>query len=124
MWKSKHGERIKQTLISEAIQISTGIRGSKHAAALVYRGRVVAIGHNKLKSHPIMKDYHRVGQVFLHAEADVIQKTVREKRYNLQDLSLWVLRVTAKGLRLADSKPCSGCSRLIDHYGIEEVYWT
>jgi deoxycytidylate deaminase len=103
---------------------ATPIRGSRHAAALVSKGRIFCVGHNQLKTHPIMLRYHKPGQFFLHAEADAIAQGIRMFGENLSDFSLYVLRVTGKSGIIGNSKPCRGCSGLIDSVGITEVTWT
>lgn len=118
MWPSD----IKERLVREAHKAQS-IRGSKHAAALVHRGRIFCVGHNKLKTHPAMQRFHRKGQVFLHAEVDCIIRGLNLFG-DVSEFSIYVLRLTSKGLRVAESKPCSGCAAFIKASGITDIHWT
>ena len=124
MWTSNQNSQVFQRLLAEAPKAER-VGSSKHSAALVYRGKVVAIGHNKLKSHPMMLRYHKPGQVYLHAEVDAIIKAVN--KYGLDfvaECDLYCLRIKARSGQVGNSKPCNGCADLIRSFNIKGVYWT
>jgi tRNA(Arg) A34 adenosine deaminase TadA len=101
------------------------IRGSRHAAALVYKGRVIALGNNRLKTHPLQQQYGKnEHSIFLHAEIDAIIRALRDYGPDvLKKSSLYVLRTTKTG-RVKNSEPCSGCLRAIEAFDIQKVYHT
>lgn len=122
-------ERIFRQLEFHAIQ-NYGIRDQfKLAAGVVKKNRLVAIGYNQLKSHPLQSQFGKnLDSVYLHAEIDAIRKSIRLLNTSeLTDCVLYVLRVKRgsngdwiRGL----SKPCDGCYRAINNYGIKRVYYT
>lgn len=65
---------------------------------------------------------------YLHAEIDAIRKAIRRiGKDRLRDCSMYVARwkrtqtqEDVQGL----AKPCKGCSKALEVYGIADVYWT
>ena len=95
---------------------------SRHSAAIVHRNKIISIGHNKRKTHPLMlKFQHRSFKILLHAEIDAISK-VRNKNL-LKDSEMYVSRLS-KGNNILNSEPCETCKKAIRFYGINKVYWT
>lgn len=128
IWNSlieHQNDKVFDTLLSEAKTNPNLIRSSRHAAAVVYKKKILAIGLNKRKSHPIEFKFQRIpGAIFLHAEKDAIIKTMN--RYGDQILhhcSIYVLRVTKTG-NLGYSKPCESCQNFIRSVGIKKIYWS
>ena len=113
------------SLLERESRKSDGIKSSFHAACLVYKKRIVGVGINKRKSHPMMTRHSpRRGQIYLHAEVDAIIKVINNFGVEiLSECSLYVLRTTKTGI-IASSKPCEGCQGHINHFGIKEVFWT
>lgn len=100
------------------------IGASRHAAAIVHKGDIISIGHNKRKTHPLMlKFQHKEHNLFLHAEIDAISK-IRDKKL-LTDCSLYVMRLS-KGNNISNSEPCQTCWNAIRFFGIKpkNVYWS
>ena len=102
----------------------------KLSAAVVYKGHMVSIGVNQNKTHPIMNaDAYKDEQIFLHAEADAIQKAL--KILSPQQLSrcdLYIVRVKRSDFQTkwitGLAKPCAGCSQLIRKFNIKNVYYS
>jgi tRNA(Arg) A34 adenosine deaminase TadA len=122
-------DTIKDRLLKEAI-LNEGTAGRfKLAAGLVFKKRLLVVGVNSYKSHPIMLNgSYRADQIYLHAEADCLRKA---RRIYSQDIisnsSLYVVRVkkTPKGKYvLGCAKPCDGCMGLIESHNIQELYFT
>jgi deoxycytidylate deaminase len=101
------------------------IRGSRHAAAIVYRNKIIALGNNQLKTHPFQQKYGKNEHcLFLHAEIDAIIRAIRNYGPDvLKKSSLYVLRTTKTG-RIKDSCPCSGCQKAIEAFDIKNVFHT
>lgn len=93
----------------------------KHAAAIYVGNRLVGVGVNKMKSHPLQAKFGRNSDaIYIHAEIDAIRNAL--KRIPLADLENATLYV-AKA-RATNSKPCEGCQKAIIHFGIKKVFWT
>lgn len=101
-----------------------GVRSSRHSALIVDdKGRVVSIGVNKYKTHPIMLQYQRNEEsIYLHAEMDAIVKGMRT-RDSFEGCKMYILRLNKKN-EICCSKPCSGCEKALKAFGFKEVYWT
>lgn len=113
------------SILLEACERSDLINFGKHAAAILYKGSVLAIGNNKRKSHPIMCSINKASKkIYLHAEVDAIVKTINAHGIEIfPETTLYVLRVT-KGGRVTCSEPCSICKDIIESVGIKQVFWT
>ena len=123
-FQSNAGDRIFEILIDQT-EHSDIVKSSKHAAAIVHKNRILSLGNNRRKTHPMMAKFQkRADRIFLHAEVDAVIKTI--SRYGneiLADCDLYVLRVTKTG-KVAGSKPCAGCQRMISAFDIKNVYWS
>lgn len=104
---------------------STPVAKSKHAAAVVFKGKIIALATNSYKSHPAMLKYgtneHRI---FLHAEVAVLLRVI--KKYGskiLKYCKLYVGRFNQKN-KAKLSKPCPVCMNMIKAYKVKEVIWT
>jgi deoxycytidylate deaminase len=94
------------------------------AAAILYKKKIVSVGTNKYKTHPIMYKFKKNDQaIFLHAEVDAIvkaSKKLTEKQMGKAELI--VVRVLNDGTP-AISKPCDGCKLCISDYNIKKTYY-
>ena len=97
----------------------------KLAAALVKRNRVLGVGLNRSKTHPLQAKFGKNEQsIHLHAEIDAIKNAL--KRHTVDELvgsTLMVARIKKDGTP-GSACPCSGCQRAIIHFGIKEVIHT
>ena len=95
------------------------------AAIIAHRGRIVSIGFNRKKSHPLQAKYAKHPECqFLHAEIDAIRKAL--KKFSPEEISnftMFVARVRKDDLP-ALAAPCYGCSNALKDFGIKEVYYT
>jgi tRNA(Arg) A34 adenosine deaminase TadA len=89
------------------------------------RGKVVAVGMNRRKSHPLQKSYApNPKAILLHAEIDAIKRALRtHTREEIATMTMYIARVGKKGLP-AKAKPCIGCARALEDFGIKQVHWT
>ena len=94
---------------------------SSHVAFLVKGGKIVHVGWNKLRSHPI--NYKHPYQSYvsgIHAEVDAILKS------GLEDLSKYeivVIRINRNN-EVSNSMPCKGCRSVINQFGIKRVWYS
>ncbi len=112
-----------------------------HAAAVVYKGRIISIATNGHKSHPIQKMYgrnrsdnpnggeravcacHNTKAIYLHAEVHAMIKAYAQiSESKFKRCSLYVIRVNRESGDLMFSKPCDGCMDAIDEFGINKIY--
>lgn len=112
--------------------LSSGTGGRfKLAAGVVRRGKLLAVGVNSYKTHPIMMNSgYREGQDCLHAEADAIKKCIKMGYADLlSSCELYVVRVKHPSKFTDDyvhglAKPCEGCNNIINDYNFKSVYYT
>jgi tRNA(Arg) A34 adenosine deaminase TadA len=103
----------------------------KFAAAVVYRNRIISVGMNSMKSHPMAAKYGKNEHaIFLHAEVAAIKNALRE--IDVDDFSkcdIYITRVKkekpfTKKFVWGLAKPCPGCERAIAEFGIKRVIYT
>lgn len=103
----------------------------KLAAAVVWNNKIISIGMNSMKSHPLQAKYGKNPHaVFLHAEIDSIKNALRE--IEVDDFSkcdMYVCRVKKPGpfskqYIFGLAKPCEGCERAIIAFGMKRVVYT
>ena len=92
----------------------------RHFAFLLKKGRIVTIGFNKRKSHPINHRYGYFESCGLHAELDSLLKA---KRDEFKGYSLAVLRIDRNN-KLNQSAPCRFCTAALSTLGINDIYHT
>ena len=103
----------------------------KFAAAVVYRNKIVSVGMNSMKSHPMAAKYGKNEHaIFLHAEVAAIKNALRE--IDVDDFSkcdIYITRVKkekpfTKKFVWGLSKPCPGCERAIAEFGLKRTIYT
>lgn len=101
------------------------VRSSRHAAAIICKGKIISIGHNKYKTHPMMLKYGKNDKsIYLHAEIDAIIKAINLHGTEfLKECNIFVLRIDKLG-GIGKSRPCSGCTRAIKAFKIKRMCYT
>jgi tRNA(Arg) A34 adenosine deaminase TadA len=103
----------------------------KLAAAVVCRNKIISIGINSMKSHPMAAKYGKNEHaVYLHAEVAAIKNALRE--IDVDDFSkcdIYITRVKkeapfTKKFVWGLAKPCVGCERAIAEFGIKRTIYT
>lgn len=104
---------------------SEPVSNTRLVAAIIHKGKVVSYGKNQYKTHPTMIKFSKNPHaIFLHAEVDAINKAKKVlSREDLSKTKLIVMRILKDGT-YANAKPCCGCSKCIEHYGITNVIYT
>ena len=104
---------------------------AKMSAGLVKSNRLISIGTNRMKSDPLQAKYGKNREaIYLHAEIHAIKNALKE--YSLDEIEgsdLYVVRVKRKdehsiGFIHGMAKPCEGCVRAINEFGIRNVAFT
>jgi deoxycytidylate deaminase len=107
-----------------------GDKTSKHVGCvIVYKNKVIAVGWNTSKEHPLQKEYNRQRDFnvdfcknSLHAEIYALI------RCNYADVewskaSIFIYRELASGI-VAMARPCMACTKAIRDRGIKTVFYT
>jgi tRNA(Arg) A34 adenosine deaminase TadA len=103
----------------------------KFAAAVVWNNKIISIGMNSMKSHPLQAKYSKNEHaIFLHSEIDAIKNALRE--IDVDDFSkcdLYITRVKkekpfTKKFVWGLAKPCAGCERAIAAFGLKRTIYT
>ena len=103
----------------------------KHVAVIVKGGKILSIGFNNMRSHPmamkplnVLKNKKEIDELDLrtiHAEMDAIRK-IKDKSL-LSSCEIWIYSEDKKG-NLRISKPCELCLYYINLYNIKNIYYT
>lgn len=99
-------------------------------ASLVHKGKVIAIGTNQYKTHPMAAKFaHHPSATSLHAEVACIRNAInRHGTEILKKSTLHVVRAKTTPSREEFvhglAKPCSGCERAIRTFEIPEVIYS
>jgi deoxycytidylate deaminase len=119
-------EDITPMMMSYASKYASLVRSSRHCAAILDGKKILTLGVNRYKTHPIMLKYGRnEDSIYLHAEMDAIVKYSRmwADTSELSDCSIYVIRINKRG-ELMPSCPCEGCMKAIKAFEFKEVHWS
>lgn len=103
------------------------VGGARLGAMLVIGNRVVAMGQNMYKTHPLQKRFGKnADAIYQHAEINCIVNFLRNNSEDdLQRATMYIGRVMGDGMEhVGAAKPCPGCMSAIHHYGIKKVVHT
>lgn len=101
------------------------VRRTRLAAAIYHKKKLVSIGVNEWKTHPLQAHYNvHDGSAPIHAEMSAIVRALKTLPVSdLRECELVVVRLLRNDQR-ALSKPCAACSAAIKAFGIKAVYFT
>lgn len=125
--------RLQRTaqLLTEVAIATPRVSNAKVSAALLHRGRVVALGVNSEKTNPFQLRYSKNQHALsMHAETAAIRNALRHLSVEqISNCVLVVCRVRCVSNRPGHwiwglSRPCQGCCRAIAEFGIREVWYT
>lgn len=92
----------------------------KLGAAIFAKKRLISVGANNAKTHPLSRFYGRPVTVHAEMQAIIRAKNVVE---SLEGMVLIVARIKRNG-EIGMARPCSGCQAIIRQNGIKEVWYT
>lgn len=125
--QTKRNDVIYKILVRIAEDVAP-VSNARIAAAIVYKGNVIAIGVNSNKSDPLQAKYSKNEHaIYLHAEISAIKKALKVMSPSeLSKCELHIVRRKMTNGIFSDglAKPCVGCQRAIDTYNIQRVYYT
>lgn len=103
----------------------------KIAAIMTYKRSIVSIGVNKLKTHPVQKQFGKNSKsIYLHAEIMAIVSSLNLlNKEDLKRTSLFVFRVkrphkTSKEWVDGLACPCDGCKTAIMEFQIPRIVYS
>lgn len=125
--------KVNQGIIDTLFQVAAANphNAEKMAAAIVHRNKIISVGINSMKSHPMAAKFGKNEHaIFLHAEVAAIKNALRE--VDVDDLSkcdIYIARVKkekpfTKKYVSGLAKPCPGCERAIAEFGLKRVVYT
>ena len=100
----------------------------RHFSFIIDRNRIISIGLNSLKTHPLNLKYRYVNKmkenisniVGTHSELSAVLKLGQE---DCSKLTLVNTRINRNNM-LDFSAPCSGCSDMINQLNFKNTYYT
>lgn len=117
-------------LLENEAFMNEGIANAKIAAGIVFKGRLISIGYNSKKTHPLQAKFGKnENAIFVHAEIDAIRKAVNILSSDqLKKCTMIVVRVKKDG-SWGLARPCvhkngQGCQNAIYTFGIKEVVYS
>jgi deoxycytidylate deaminase len=97
----------------------TGIR-CRHFAFILHKNRVVSIGRNSKKSHPINRKYGYFEGSGIHAEACAV---IKSGKVDHSKNILVTFRID-RNEKVAMGKPCKHCQKLLGDVIFKEIYYS
>ena len=96
----------------------------------VYKGKIIATGHNSEKTHPMQKKYNKYRKPAtnlnmppkVHAEVKCISK-IRSMDIDFKKVKVFVYRVRYDQ-PYGMARPCPACMQALKDLGIRDVYYT
>jgi hypothetical protein len=115
--------RLEGRLIEDAYRRLTRFEGKSHHVTYVCRrNRILCYGVNKeFRTHPLASRYGYYGSK-IHSELSAIVKFPKPPSY-LSRCSLWNIRLNKAG-EVVLARPCKRCIKLLDAFGVGEVFYT
>lgn len=91
----------------------------KHGAVIVKGGRVMSVGVNKFRNHPMIIQPEIIKTVCsVHAEVDALRKA-----RDVRGATIYVARVNSRGVSRM-SRPCNHCYMALKDAGISNIVYT
>lgn len=128
MWKTTVNTKVSTKIfhkLKERCESVPLVSNCRHSAAVVYKGKIISFGCCQMKTDTFMLNFQtNEYKIYRHAEIDAIKRAINLYDEDfMQRCDLYVLRVGRNG-KIANSKPCMGCQKAIDHYKFKRVFWT
>jgi deoxycytidylate deaminase len=112
-------ERLVQIARSLIIYDGVDLR-CRHFAFILNKNKIISIGKNSKKSHPINQKYGYFDGSGLHAEACAV---IKSGKVDHTKNTLVTFRIDRND-NLAMGKPCKHCQKLLKDVDFKEIYYT
>lgn len=107
--------------LERAVQVAlTSTQKFAHGAVIAHGGRVLSVGVNTRRAHPLTVSDPRTESAW-HAEVAALRSL--RTTVDMSRLTLYSARVSKAGTP-ALAKPCSQCMAILEHAGIRDIKWT
>lgn len=129
-------KRIKKYFnIAKQVALESDYSHNKVGCVLIYKNKIISIGHNEKKSNTIQKYYNNYRSTkertfnvdnhenYIHAEIQCVNNATRTFKGDLSKCQLFICRITKSG-QIKLSKPCLACSKYLEDMGIKSIYYT
>lgn len=103
--------------IAEKVSYLSDHEKHRHGAVITYKGRLIGLGKNSMKSHPKSPDKW---SKTIHAELAAI---LNSKQNDFRGHEIYVFRRNKKGV-ISESKPCENCMGLIKSLKFAVVHYS
>lgn len=115
--------------IARLISQTSEYRRIKIGAIVVKKNKIISVGVNSYKTHPVQKRYNKFRfdtvakdtNHTLHAEIQALVNIPNGT--DLNDLTIYIYRESRNG-GTAKSRPCPSCMNLIKDIGIKKICYT
>ena len=97
------------------------------AAILVHRNRIISIGTNWSKTHPIALKFQKNKKAtYPHAEVVCLHNAHKRGFDQWAKATLFIARVRKIDGKIVQGncRPCHGCFSAIEHFGVGKIVWT
>lgn len=115
--------------IAKEISLLSNFKGPHIGAVVIEKNRILSTGHNSTKTRPLQHRYniyrnfedydHSCAKE--HAEIAALSPLIG-KEIDWKKVSIFIYRELKNG-KIACSKPCAACSKLIKDLGIKNIYY-
>ena len=116
-------KEIKFFEVAKAVAKTSEYPRIKIGCCIVKKNRILAVGVNLVKSHPMQKIFNKYRDIDpnriynnIHAELDAMLKVANKK--DLEGADIYLYREDVFGQRKM-SKPCPACSQILKMYKIK-----
>jgi deoxycytidylate deaminase len=116
----------KYMKVARAVSNTSNYGRVKIGSAIVKKNRVIAVGCNEKKTHPIQKKYDN----YLDYNSDKLKHclhaeiaTIISAKEDLQGSTIYIYRKDRSG-NLNMCRPCNACLALIKRVGIKRMVYT
>lgn len=119
------------SLLKEIAIATPKISGAKIAAAIVMKNKIISIGVNSYKTHPIQARFatNKGLSIHLHAEIAAIKNAMYY--ISVEDFKKATLLICRVKIDIETNKyvfgmakPCIGCQRAIEEFDIKHVWYS
>lgn len=102
----------------------------KMGCVVVYKNKIIGMGFNSTKSHPLQKEYNRYrfkgdySPHCMHAEMHALMP-IRHLDIDWSKVKVYTYRICREdGSRGALARPCISCQTFMKELGIRHIYYT
>ena len=111
--------------IARQVSFNSDYHKVKIGSILVYKKKIISVGSNSNKTHPLQKQYdiyrNRKGLKHrIHAEIDAI---IQCSKSDLNGAYLYNYREDKDG-NISNSRPCQACIHALKDKGIKRIFYT